>query len=278
MSVGYAFRSEWADTARLCIIEADSDWNYWSNPPHMHSIPSGNVGIGTNNPSAKLDAYTTSGTAVRGISEDGAGSKRGGRFSAMVDGYDNIGVLAEAGCYGLGCTPGSNSNIGIWAISSTGPAYSVPSGNWAGYFNGDVKTVGDLELSGDARVDGRINNAVFNSGAAHNEGYQVAVKMAGNNMDQGEVHFGLTLMDQWVDIWLIYSNSYLMGNFVKYGGTATTTGHFRLSSSGVIEYSSSTAGASAGYAYWDYTNKEVRIYESNASNDYCEWWSYDRRQ
>jgi len=38
----------------------DNDWNYWSDPPgigteatdptHMYSIPTGNVGIGTSNP------------------------------------------------------------------------------------------------------------------------------------------------------------------------------------------------------------------------------------
>ena len=32
----------------------NKDWDYWSNPPNMHSIPNGNVGIGTTNPQAKL--------------------------------------------------------------------------------------------------------------------------------------------------------------------------------------------------------------------------------
>lgn len=31
------------------------DWDCWSDPPNMFSIPTGNIGIGTNNPSAKLD-------------------------------------------------------------------------------------------------------------------------------------------------------------------------------------------------------------------------------
>ena len=31
------------------------DWNYWSNKPNLFSLPSGNVGIGTENPTTKLD-------------------------------------------------------------------------------------------------------------------------------------------------------------------------------------------------------------------------------
>ena len=33
----------------------NGDWNYWTNLPNMYSIPEGNVGIGTNTPSEKLD-------------------------------------------------------------------------------------------------------------------------------------------------------------------------------------------------------------------------------
>jgi|GEM_PF-5316400 len=33
----------------------DEDWDYWSNPPHVLSNVSGNVGIGTPTPGAKLD-------------------------------------------------------------------------------------------------------------------------------------------------------------------------------------------------------------------------------
>ena len=44
--------------------KTDSDWDYWSNPPHIYEIPSGNVGIGTANPSAKLDVKVHSGGAA----------------------------------------------------------------------------------------------------------------------------------------------------------------------------------------------------------------------
>ena len=33
------------------------DWNYWDNKPNLFLIPTGNVGIGTSNPLAKLDVF-----------------------------------------------------------------------------------------------------------------------------------------------------------------------------------------------------------------------------
>lgn len=33
------------------------NWNFWSNPPHMFNTNTGNIGIGTNNPLAKLDVF-----------------------------------------------------------------------------------------------------------------------------------------------------------------------------------------------------------------------------
>ena len=50
VSVPYAFR---AGIAEQCV-NADNDWDYTTNPPHMYSIPTGNVGIGTNTPEEKL--------------------------------------------------------------------------------------------------------------------------------------------------------------------------------------------------------------------------------
>jgi len=35
------------------------DWNYWSNPPHLYTIPEGNIGIGITNPTAKFEVGGT---------------------------------------------------------------------------------------------------------------------------------------------------------------------------------------------------------------------------
>ena len=37
----------------------DRDWNWWKNPPNMFAIPRGNIGIGTNNPTQKLEVNGT---------------------------------------------------------------------------------------------------------------------------------------------------------------------------------------------------------------------------
>ena len=44
--------------------KSDHDWDYLTNPPHMYTIPSGNIGIGTTSPSAKLDVEVSSGGAA----------------------------------------------------------------------------------------------------------------------------------------------------------------------------------------------------------------------
>ncbi|UCD13611.1 MAG: hypothetical protein JSW60_08655 [Thermoplasmatales archaeon] len=51
------------------------DWDYWSNPPHMFSNVTGNVGIGTTNPSEKLEvdgnvkatSYYGDGSSLTGV-------------------------------------------------------------------------------------------------------------------------------------------------------------------------------------------------------------------
>ncbi len=44
---------------RVAVGPHDGDWNYWDNPPHMYSLPEGNVGIGTAEPATRLHVNGT---------------------------------------------------------------------------------------------------------------------------------------------------------------------------------------------------------------------------
>ncbi|GAG14709.1 unnamed protein product, partial [marine sediment metagenome] len=95
------------------LIMVNGDWNYWDNLPHMYSIPTGNVGIGTDNPTEKL--------TVTGIVESTLG---GFKFpdgtiqtSASSGGGDTawawwIGTGTDGDIYRMG-------NVAIGAISAT---------------------------------------------------------------------------------------------------------------------------------------------------------------
>ncbi|MHC4478629.1 MAG: hypothetical protein ACYTEL_23580 [Planctomycetota bacterium] len=126
-------------------------------------------------------------------------------------------------------------------------------------------------------VSGRINKTRFSAGAVSDGNSTVVADLTGMNMEHGQVHFGSTLNNQWVDMWFIYSNNFLMGNYIKFDGSTTTHGHFRMASvsSGVILYSNTNESNSAGYAYWDGANHDVLIYETSAANNYCEYWYRD---
>jgi hypothetical protein len=126
-------------------------------------------------------------------------------------------------------------------------------------------------------VSGRINKTRFSAGAVSDGGSAVVADLTGINMEHGQIHFGNTINNQWVDMWFIWSNNYLMGNYVKFDGSTTTFGHFRMSvvSSGVIVYSNTDESNSAGYAYWEPGNHDILIYESSAVNNYCEYWYRD---
>jgi len=257
-SVGYAFRSEFADTADHCWSISDDDWDGAGTGKMYTHFLTDSVGIGTDIPGAKL--HVVGGGFLLNTDQIGG-------YYCRIDGNEITGGTAGGppSSHHLHVKPGDNSSYLL--LAEDGGNVGI----------GTTSPSEELHVDGNVKVTGRINKAVFQSGAASYGGYDVAVDMAGNNMDQGEVHFGNTGNDQWVDMWFIYSNGYLMGNFVKYGGVSPHAGHFRLSSSGVIVYSGTVAGTSAGYAYWSETNYDVRIYETYAGNNHCEWWSYDRR-
>lgn len=189
----------------------------------------------------------------------------------------NLDVGGSASAAG-GLSTGGNAQVG-GNLNVTGTASATAGLSTAGnsHVGGNLDVSGTLSVTGNATVGGRLNKALFLSGAAYNGAGNVAVDMSGANMDQGEVHFGNTGNNQWVDVWLIYSNGYLMGNYLKYDGGSSTMGHFRVSATGVLLYSKTNSGDSAGHIVWDAANYNVVVFEDVGGNNYCEWWSYDRR-
>ena len=124
-------------------------------------------------------------------------------------------------------------------------------------------------------ISGRINKSKFGAGAVSNQGVRVVADLTGQEVEHGQVHFGNTTDNQWVDMWFIYSMGYLMGNYIVYDGSNTTHGHFRMSLSGAIVYSGPTIGTSAASAYWDADNYHVRVDERNASDNRVVYWYRD---
>lgn len=53
--------------------DADDDWDYQTNPPHMFSNVTGNVGIGTSNPSYKLDVQGYDSLPILSVYQNGSG-------------------------------------------------------------------------------------------------------------------------------------------------------------------------------------------------------------
>lgn len=71
----------------------NKDWNYWANKPNLFTIPTGNVGIGTDNPSEKLEVVGTIHSSKGGFKfPDGTVQKTAakyGGYSAIAFGTIN---------------------------------------------------------------------------------------------------------------------------------------------------------------------------------------------
>ena len=165
----YALYAKTAQTA-----SSDNDWMV--SDSNMYSIPSGNVGIGTNDPdSAKLyvkgddvrfGVYGEGGTGVKGVSNILVGT----------------GIIGEGGHAGVAGYSGYAGVLG----EGYRAIYGVGTGNgWAGYFEGNgyfsgkvgigttdpnekLHVAGNIKMEGDLFVDG--NDAAFRGTIGPNNG------------------------------------------------------------------------------------------------------------
>lgn len=84
----------------------DDDWNYWSNPPNIYTVQSGNVGIGTNNPQYMLHVE---GKAISGVNSEASGeyaTVSGGVGNSASWFYTTVGGGAVNTASGGGATVG----------------------------------------------------------------------------------------------------------------------------------------------------------------------------
>lgn len=113
-----------------------------------------------------------------------------------------------------------------------------------------------------------VNGIHGDKGAAEDSTY---IPMGSDNAAFAKISLGNTGNNQWVDVSCEYSNGYLMGNYVKYDGTTTSIGHFRLSTSGLILYTRTNAFDSAGHLYWNETLGRIYISEDSAFDGWIEY-------
>jgi hypothetical protein len=173
VSVGYAIRSVYSDTAGYAGSSApDNDWTVSGSNIYAQDT-SWNVGIGTASPPTHSRLYVAANGAFYGVYGLGSDGKEAGVFG--LANQANYGVLglgstgrtagvsgeangANYGVYGLGSTGrvagvygfANNANYGVYGRGSAGKTagvYSVANGaNYAGYFNGDVHITGAVTI------------------------------------------------------------------------------------------------------------------------------------
>ncbi len=127
----------------------NKDWDYWSNAPHVYSLPEGNVGIGIDTPSEKLDVVGT--VKMTGFK--------------MLTGA-NDGYILTCNSSGMGTWQSPTSGIGGSGTANYITKFTAATtlGN-AGIYETSAGDIGigttspscKLEVNGDVNVNGGIS-------------------------------------------------------------------------------------------------------------------------
>ena len=164
-------------------LQTDLDWDYTTNPPNMYSIPSGNVGIGTNNPERKLHVAASSVGPIPIVYIQQIGTGRG-LWVNTTNG--TCGIVSEAGNHGLRVISAGGNGVYVmdtemdglhvdWAdkngvyiedVDDDG-VHVENAGGWAGYFNGkgffnDTVGIGILNPTNLLHVAGTESTPLIN--------------------------------------------------------------------------------------------------------------------
>ncbi len=206
-SVGYAFRSKMADTASYAIqavsAETDSDWTISGND--MYSAVSGNVGIGTSNPTSPLtiqpvlgsDLEFTGGSWNADIIADrqfNVGTLNTSTFSLMTDNQYRL-LIQGGGNVGIG-TISPAAKLEVYYDNTDPNSATIAIDNGTGVPRQDVL---DFKFGGvtEARIRKATNGDLY-IGTEDNKGFKFQTN-ATNRMtiaNTGEVGIGTESPDE----------------------------------------------------------------------------------
>lgn len=122
------------------LASEDDDWDYWTNSPNMFSNVTGNIGIGTSNPTNKLHIVGNESVPLVNIEQNGShGALRVNSTNACAIWVENAGNhgLRITHADGNGILVSNANNDGIRVVQAT---------NWAGYFNGKAFFGGNVGI------------------------------------------------------------------------------------------------------------------------------------
>ena len=206
----------------------DNDWDYWTNPPDMFTIPDGNVGVGITNPASKLhvEGSDTAEAVVIARNTEGGFGLRSECFGSSNTispiglfaggegpGPVSIGSMNAAlnngeglayGSFGLATSTGAGNAYGNYGIAGTageGSAYGVVAHGAANNSSGVGYGVSSLgENAGSGLAVGGLFNTVSTGTGAHygvqafgfgeSSSPTVGMHAYGQNTSDGDVYGG----------------------------------------------------------------------------------------